>query len=189
VAEFHLEPKPFLGGYHQTFGQTSLSEVTGLAIVSIAIPRGGETELQAAFKSTFGTTIPKPGKYNSSEDGAHRFAGLQIDQIFALFETAEADPANTIAAKLAGTAYTTSQTDNWVALQISGPQAIAALERICPIDLHPTVFSENSVARTVMDHMGTIILRQGPDDFLLLSASSSARSFLHAVETSLRHVT
>ena len=39
-----------------------------------------------------------------------------------------------------------------------------------------------------MEHMGAIIHREGTDRFLLLSASSSARSFLHAVEASLEHV-
>jgi len=39
-----------------------------------------------------------------------------------------------------------------------------------------------------MEHMGAIVLRDGPDSFLLLSASSTARSYLHAVEISLRNV-
>jgi sarcosine oxidase subunit gamma len=40
-----------------------------------------------------------------------------------------------------------------------------------------------------MEHLGTIVLRDGTDSFLLLSAHSSAESFLHAVETSIRNVT
>ena len=43
-------------------------------------------------------------------------------------------------------------------------------------------------ARTVMEHLGVLILRTGEDDYLLLSASSSAKSFLHAVEVSLTNV-
>jgi sarcosine oxidase subunit gamma len=39
-----------------------------------------------------------------------------------------------------------------------------------------------------MEHLGVLILRSGDDEYLLLSASSSARSFLHAVETSLRNI-
>ena len=39
-----------------------------------------------------------------------------------------------------------------------------------------------------MEHLGTIIIRTEQDTFLLLSASSSAGSFLHAVETSIRNV-
>ncbi|MYA88775.1 MAG: sarcosine oxidase subunit gamma, partial [Boseongicola sp. SB0662_bin_57] len=42
---------------------------------------------------------------------------------------------------------------------------------------------------TVMEHMGAMAIRTGDDAFLLLSAGSSAESFLHAVETSYRYVT
>ena len=44
-------------------------------------------------------------------------------------------------------------------------------------------------ARTVMEHMGAMIVHLSGDRFLLLSASSSAQSFLHAVELSYRYVT
>ena len=55
--------------------------------------------------------------------------------------------------------------------------------------LYPDAFVEGAAARTVMEHLGVLILRTGPDAYLLLSASSSAGSFLHAVETSLVNVT
>jgi sarcosine oxidase subunit gamma len=42
--------------------------------------------------------------------------------------------------------------------------------------------------RTVMEHLGVLILRTGDDAFMLLSASSSAKSFLHALETSVANV-
>jgi hypothetical protein len=40
-----------------------------------------------------------------------------------------------------------------------------------------------------MEHLGAIVFHDAPDGFLLMSSASSARSFLHAVETSLHHVT
>ena len=61
---------------------------------------------------------------------------------------------------------------------------MAALERFCPLDLG--AFPAGSVARTAMEHMGAVIARE--DDaptFLLLSARSSARSFLHGLGTAL----
>ena len=39
-----------------------------------------------------------------------------------------------------------------------------------------------------MEHLGVLIMRTGEDRFLLLSASSSAGSFLHAVETAIKSV-
>jgi sarcosine oxidase subunit gamma len=73
-------------------------------------------------------------------------------------------------------------------LRVSGPKSRIALERICPLDLHPSTFPQGRVARTLMEHLGVIILHEGPDTYLLLSARSSAGSFLHAVETSVRNV-
>ena len=82
----------------------------------------------------------------------------------------------------------TLQSDNWVGVRISGTRSRDALERICPLDLHPDVFGIDQVARTVMEHLGVIILREDKDSFLMLSASSSAKSFLHAIETSIHNV-
>ena len=66
------------------------------------------------------------------------------------------------------------------------PDTLAALERLCPLDLArvPTRGS----GRTVMEHMGALVVRTSEDGFLLMSASSTAGSFLHALETSLHYV-
>ena len=50
-------------------------------------------------------------------------------------------------------------------------------------------FGDGRVARTVMEHLGVIIHRESDGTYLLMSASSSAESFLHAVETSIKYVT
>jgi sarcosine oxidase subunit gamma len=39
-----------------------------------------------------------------------------------------------------------------------------------------------------MEHMGAIVARTGDETYLLLSASSSAKSFAHAVEVSAKNV-
>ena len=98
-----------------------------------------------------------------------------------------AETARIMREKLQGTGYTTDQTDAWVCLEISGPETILALERLCPLDI--ARFTDGTAARTVMQHMGALIIRLSADRFLLLSARSSAASFLQAVETSYRNVT
>ena len=60
-----------------------------------------------------------------------------------------------------------------------------ALERICPLDLHPDAFGVDHAARTVMEHLGVLIIRTGEEAYLLLSASSSAGSFQHALHLSM----
>ena len=188
MAEFILTAEPVLGGYRHRTADTVLEEVTGLAIVSIAVPLGGEPALAQAMRAAHGAGVPTPGRTTLSADGGTRFLGIGPDQLFALFDHAGADAAEVVATALNGSGYITLQSDNWVGLRISGPLTLAALERICPLDLHPSVFAVGSVARTVMEHMGAIILREADDRFLLLSASSSAMSFAHAVETSIRNV-
>ena len=74
-----------------------------------------------------------------------------------------------MAASLGDVAYTTDQTDVWVVLEISGPETSAALERLCPLDLG--LFEDGTAARTVMEHMGAMIVQLSADRFLLLSAS------------------
>ncbi|MFX0544996.1 sarcosine oxidase subunit gamma [Roseovarius sp. S1116L3] len=188
MPDFTLTAAPPLAGYERSFGDDiRLAAPKGLAIVSIALPLGGEDAAKKAIKSAFGAALPDVGMSATAKDT--RLMRLGLDQAFAVFTCATPDAEPQIAAKLKGAAYTTDQTDAWCALEISGPGARRALARICPIDLHPDGFKVNAIARTIMEHMGTIIARTGDETYLLLSASSSANSFLHAVEVSAKNVT
>jgi methylglutamate dehydrogenase subunit D len=181
--------EPFLGGYAGSFGETTLAEVTDLALVSIAVPLGGRDALDAALDAAWGASIVAPGRTAGSSDGATRLIGLAPDLLLAVLPHPDGLAAPAITDRLGATAYVTEQSDNWVILRLAGPAARPALERICPIDLHPAAFPEGRAARTMMEHLGAIVVHEAPDTFLLLSASSSAGSFLHALETSLRNVT
>lgn len=189
MSEYTLIARPLLGGYQKSFDGAELEELTDLAIVSIATPRGGEEALANALKDVYGSDLPKPGQANLSHDGTTRFLGMGNDQIFALFSHSAPDAADIVANKLKDSGYVTLQSDNWVALRLSGTRSRDALERICPIDLAPESFPVGSCARTVMEHLGTVIYPEQEETFVLLSASSSAESFLHAVETSIENVT
>ncbi|HEY9038202.1 MAG TPA: sarcosine oxidase subunit gamma family protein [Roseovarius sp.] len=189
MPDFTLTAAPPLAGYDRSFGDIKLSAPKDLAIVSIALPLGGEDAAKKAIKTAFGIALPEVGMSATTKADAEAIMRLGIDQAFVLFASATPDAERQIAAKLKGAAYTTDQTDAWCALEISGPGARRALERICPIDLHPDAFAVGAIARTVMEHMGSIIARTDEDTYLLLSASSSAKSFLHAVELSAKNVT
>lgn len=184
MPDYTLTSAPPLAGYDQTFGATRLHAPADLATVSIALPLGGEDAALAAVKSGYGTDLPEPGRSTVAKDGA-RLVRLGADQAFVIFTHAAPDAEPVVAKRLDGAAYTTDQTDVWTGLELTGPGSRTALERICPIDLHPDAFAIGNAARTVMEHLGTLVIRTGDDTFLLLSASSSARSFLHAVETSI----
>ncbi len=169
-----------------TIGNTRLRERGDLALVSAAIPLGGDGAFAEALKAGWGLAVPDPKV--SSVSGPVRAIRSTADQCLLIFPHPTPDAEAVVREKMQGAAWTTEQTDAWVRLELSGPLALPALERLCMLDLDPRVFPEGAAARTVMEHMAAILIRTGPKAFLLFSASSSARSFLHAVETSLRYV-
>ena len=185
-----------LGGYNMIVDGTSLIEVTGLSMVSVA-PLAGS---QAAFKMG----IAKLFKTDKS-DSLEPCATMALDQSgkqrcilmpsaqnqwFLCFDDDGTNPIDAAKALL-GTSLSkqmamTDQSDSWVILALSGPQSRQTLARICPIDCGVSAMPIGTTARTSMEHLGAIITRR-PDEgdyqpcFWLLSARSSAASFLHAI--------
>ena len=186
MAEIILQAAPVLGGIDQSIGGNRILERGDLALVSIATPLGGEDVLASKLQGGWALAMPSPTKSSVSRET--RAVRTAPDQILLVFPHDTPDAERVVQEKLDGSGYTTDQTDSWVVLEVSGPDTLAALERICPIDLHLDEFPVDATARTVMEHMGAMILRQETDRFLLLSASSSAGSFLHAVKTSFEYV-
>ena len=190
MAEFPLQAEPFLGGFQKDYGTVMIKEVTDRAIASLAIPFGGEAKAEKAIKSAVTLNLPEVGMSTQSKDGATTLLRLGKDQLFCLMEGQSDGHAahNALADRLGDDVYTTDQSDVWVSLTLSGLDSLRALERICPIDLHPDEFVVGALARTNMEHLGTIIYRNSEAEYVLMSASSSARSFLHAVQTSIENV-
>lgn len=190
MSNYALKPSSPLKGYSKTIGETTIQEITDLATVSISVPRSddGLDRLNAAMTTSYGAAFPATGKSTVSADGHTRFLGMSPDQAFAIFKHDGVDADLLIKEKLGTVGYYTFQSDNWVVLRVSGNTVRTALERICQIDLSADVFADGDVARTVMEHMGAIILRDGDDSFILMSAWSSAESFLHAVEVSATNI-
>ncbi|MEE9335763.1 MAG: sarcosine oxidase subunit gamma family protein [Granulosicoccaceae bacterium] len=191
MSDFNFVSQPVLGGFSQESQGVSITEQISLGIVSVACPNNGDEALAASAKKAFCCSLPDVSGVEVSDGGTMRWLGLQPQQWFVLFEHGadQGDPLAIIKDQLGDTAYCTDQSDSWVSLEISGPLAISALERICPIDLHPAVFPVAAVARTTMEHLGVIITRTGDDQFLMMSAASSADSFLHAITTSVKNIT
>lgn len=186
VADFSLTAEPFLGGYSKDFGGATLDEVLDISLISIAQPLRGRSALTKAIKTGWDCAVPGPGRSAKSKDGKVRLLCLGANSFLAIHSGQVS--VGDVAARLGSIGYFTDQSDNWAVLRIAGPLAFAALERICPIDLHPDVFPTGAFARTSMEHLGTIVLREGPDEFLVMATSSSAASFLHALTTSIENV-
>ncbi|MEL6736880.1 MAG: sarcosine oxidase subunit gamma family protein, partial [Pseudomonadota bacterium] len=161
--------------------------IANVELVSAAIALGKDAALEKTLKAGFGLAMPSATQ--SSEAGGMRALRLAPDQVMLMLPDAGVRAAEDVAAKLGHAGYVTLQTDAWMICEVSGPGARSALERLCPLDLDPQAFGPGQFARTVMEHMSAVILRTGADSYVLMSASSSAGSFAHAVETSLAYTT
>ena len=187
MAEYHLIAEPPLAGTDLSIGAARLFAPSALSLVSIAFPLGQEAKAENALTAAFKVDLPESGHSALSQDGV-RVVRTGPDQAMVVLPEPRQSPELFVSEELKGTVYTTDQSDVWVSLALEGPGALTVLARICPIDLDPSVFPMNAAARTMMEHLGVMIIRTGENAFLLLSASSSAGSFLHMMETSMRNV-
>jgi sarcosine oxidase subunit gamma len=184
VPEPTLYARTALGGSEpitEHWNDFSIREISGHSLASVAARYGKEDALRDTVKSTFGVDLPGPGRSASGESVSFDWMGQ--GQWFA--ESRQDDGtafARQLTEAVADTASVTDQSDSWVRLQISGASARAVLEKLCQLDLHATAFPPGSVARTIMEHLGAIVsLVDDAPTFRLLSARSSAGSFLHSL--------
>ncbi|MDC1001936.1 hypothetical protein OAS89_05620 [Alphaproteobacteria bacterium] len=200
-----------LGGYEMITGGTSLIEVSGLSMVSVAPLAGSQTAFQTAMAKLFKTgktpetsktsETGKTGKNNNPKPNATMALDRSgkprcilmpsaQNQWFLCFDDDGTNPIDAAKALLGKTLSKqmamTDQSDSWVILALSGLHSRQTLARICPIDCSASAMPIGTTARTSMKHLGAIITRR-PDEgdhqpcFWLLSARSSAASFLHAI--------
>ena len=175
---------------------TSLIEGTGLSMVSVAPLAGSQAAFQTAMAKLFKTGktgSPKPSATMALDRPDKPRCILMPsaqNQWFFCFDDDGTNPIDAAKALL-GTSLSkqmamTDQSDSWVILALSGLHSRQTLARICPIDCSASVMPIGTTARTSMEHLGAIITRR-PDEgdhqpcFWLLSARSSATSFLHAI--------
>ena len=169
-----------LGGHDARIGGLRIAE-RPLAVVSIAVMRGADAAFERALAEAYGAARPEPGRFTEGE--GRMLLWSAPEQMLMVWEDGHPDASRTVRAALGDASYVTLQTDAFACIEVTGP-AIPALERICPLDL--ARMEPGHGARTMMEHMGAYVLRTRAG-WLLMSASSSARSFLHAVEVSARN--
>ena len=158
-----------------------------LSIVSIAFGHD-DVDAREAVERGLGIGLPGIGESaGGALGGGATLLGLQRDQWFALMAR-EASPVARVREAIGEGPAVTDQGDAWAGLAIEGPRAVDALERTCRLDLHVDAFPVGRVARTAMEHLATVLLREADERFVLLSPRSSAASFAHAMATSVRNV-
>jgi sarcosine oxidase subunit gamma len=191
VAEPTLHARTPLQGHRSRIGDTALVEVQNLDIVSLAVPLQTDpevrNELVSQVEQALRLSLPAVGHvYRESDSLA--VLGMQPDCWYLVCAAHLGNTETAIKRALGAQAYLTDLSDSWAVLDIDGPDAIAALERLCPLDLAPTSFDDKRVARTAMEHLSVIIERPALQRFRLYSPRSSAHSFLHSVSVSLDNV-
>jgi methylglutamate dehydrogenase subunit D len=185
VADVQLKPRAVLGGYALQQEGISLTELVDFAVWSLACQSVRQGLVTERLQAAFGVTWPQVGSCSVSNDSSIHVLGLQQDQVFVVSEN---KLTSTTLGDIAGeAAWCTEQSDSWVSLKLAGDNRYKVLERTCSIDLDPDVFADGQVARTSMEHLSTILYRQG-DSFILMSPSSSARGFIHMLEESIRFI-
>lgn len=186
---------PFSGNLFKQ-GDMRLEVVTGFSLVSLSVPVSDADELSQAVKSAYQISLPDVGKSTLSIDLNTRIMGMQSEHYWLLFDeeilpkakTKHSPAVHYVSQKLNGQGYLSDQSDSWIMLQLSGRLSRDVLARTCPLDLHLRSFPGNTVARTTMEHLAVIIICQADNDYLLLSPRSSADTFVHLMQTSLRYV-
>ena len=176
-----------LNGISQKIGNISIKEVF-FEIFCISIPKNEESNSIKDLKKILNINPPKIGKSALNKEGSIRLIKNSVDQYFILFSNSFKNTPKMISI-LQKSFYITEQSDAWACIEISGSQIYNCLERICTLDLCHSSFEINSATRTLMEHLNVFVIKVTEENFLLLSASSSALSFLDAIKTSAENIT
>ena len=185
-SSYQLIARPVLAITTQEIGGVSLQERDQAHCFSLAIPHKGEQEFEKSILNHYGLdALPDIGMSALSKDKTGRLLRLGFDHFFLLQSAPALDQTIT------KTAYCTEQTDNWVMIGMTTPPPEEVnirngLSHICMIDLHENEFPPNKVVRTVMEHIGCVLLREQAGEWLTMAPRSSAKDFIHALTLSFR---
>jgi sarcosine oxidase subunit gamma len=177
MADYQMTPSPALGGLDKLFDDTRLAEVSAARLMTISIPQGDELEFASALSERLGCQMPDVGQSVQTAVPGTTLLRLNADRVMAMSEGNQPD--------LSGLGYAVDQSDYWVMLDLSGPATLSSLERTCRLNLATEQFPVGAVARTSTEGMATILFRRADDRFRLMTPRSFARSFAHAIETSM----
>lgn len=168
------KPRPFGG---TGTAQVTIREIRTLSLVLVAARAGQAKSLDHAFKQTFGTGLPGPGRSATAEDMTILWSGRDA-WLLVRDGLAERALARAAQAAAGGLASVLDQTHGRCVLELSGLKAREVLAKGCPLDLHPRAFAPGDCALTQMAYT-PIQLRRHPDadQFELYVPASYAEGF------------
>jgi sarcosine oxidase subunit gamma len=161
------------------FPGLTISENPDGALASLSTRPGHEKAAQTAAKAFLGAALPTVGKMTTKGDFITFWTGPDQWVVQAPHDSYE-DLAAQLKTAVSDAASVTEQTDGWAQFDLTGPNARAALERLCNVDTHKMQSGES--ARSSVEHLGCFVLchEQG-ERYSIIGPRSSAASLHHAL--------
>lgn len=181
-----LTPITPLGGTtlrEDRIGAITITEADDWALASVAARAGQLEDTLARVRKLSGLDLPGPGGLVAGGDWRAWWMAPEAWMLATPLSASE-DIVAAVKPALGDAASITEQTDAWARFDITAP--VGFLERLCNVD--PARVTPGTATRTVMEHMGVVVLRHGDQAFSVLGVRSSAGSLHHALLTAARAV-
>lgn len=185
VSVHDLKPLTPLGGTQprvDAIGPVTLTEVTDVAMASVAARLGSEERTRKALADIIGAETPAPGRHVGGTFSAF-WTGPDQWMVEAPIESHE-ELAKDLGARFGSNASVTEQTDAWCRFELNGANLPRALELLCNADIE--TWQGGEVQRCMIDHLGCFVLCRDTAHFVVIGPRSSAGSLHHALMTACR---
>lgn len=159
----------------RALGPWSLTEVTDVALASLA-PRRGRAEEVAAKARDLGLPLPGVAAWAQGPVFSAFWLTPEMWMVEAPMASHDDIRAHLVAA-FGDAASITEQSDAWVRLDLAGPGLERLFEKLCNLDL--AAQRQGFASRTVIEHMGCYLIRH--EGVTLYGARSMAGSLVHAI--------
>jgi sarcosine oxidase, subunit gamma len=167
-----------------TIGLVVITERFDVALASVAVRRGRDKDLAKRAKAA-GLPLPGAAKFEAGKLYSAFWMTPETWMVEAPFATHE-DIAAHLRAALVDAASITEQTDAWVRFDVSAIDLAPLIERLSNID-----FAARDIGyatRTVIEHLGTYLIKRGDNSMTLYGPRASAQSLLDALEAAANSV-
>ena len=187
MADIILKPLTALGHdapVVDTIGPWTLTERADVALASLALRRGRESEMR---ERAITADLPLPLAAMSAQGATYGAFWMtpEMWMVEAPYQSHEDIRAHLIAI-FGDAASITEQTDAWVRFDLAGEGLVRMMERLSNFDLGQA--ASGSATRTVMEHLGCYLIKRSDTLITLYGPRSSAQSLHHALVVAAKSV-
>ncbi len=162
-----------------TVAGVTCTEVSDLALASVAVRLGHEHAAAKSLKSLLNAEAPDVGKALLAQPYSAVWVGP--DQWMVGADTASHELlADEVKTALGATASVTEQTDAWCCFDLMGDGIGGVMELLCNVNFR--AMQSGDAARTSIHHLGCFVVCGDPHGFVrILGPRASAGSLHHAI--------